>query len=75
MNNVNRFTAPGNRTPNNYIEIAIKFLLNLLMIKKLILLMFICLSLNSCANMTAQDWKDIEQGLRGINCALYQTDC
>ena len=37
--------------------------------------MFICLSLNSCANMTAQDWKDIEQGLRGINCALYQTDC
>jgi len=33
------------------------------------------LSLSSCANMTAQDWQDLEQGLNQLNCSLYQTGC
>lgn len=47
------------------------------MIKKYfyISLVVFLLSLNSCANMTAQDWRDIEQGLNQLNCALYQTGC
>ncbi|MDA9188559.1 hypothetical protein N9O37_00155 [Candidatus Pelagibacter sp.] len=38
-------------------------------------LVVLLLSLNSCANMTAQDWRDIEQGLNQLNCSLYQTGC
>ena len=43
--------------------------------KKLVILIFTYLSLSSCANMTAQDWKEIEMGLKALNCSLYQTDC
>ena len=33
------------------------------------------LFLSSCANMTAQDWRDVEQGLNQLNCSLYQVGC
>jgi hypothetical protein len=42
---------------------------------KVLMLLIIFSSLTSCANMTAQDWRDIEQGLNQLNCSLYQTGC
>ena len=33
------------------------------------------LFLSSCANMTAQDWRDVEQGLNQLNYSLYQVGC
>ena len=38
----------------------------------IICLLISFLLLTSCANMTAQDWRDIEQGLNQLNCSLYQ---
>ena len=43
--------------------------------KKIIFLIFTLGLLNSCANMTAQDWQGIETGLKALNCSMYQTDC
>jgi hypothetical protein len=40
-----------------------------------LILLISLISLNSCANMTAQDWRDIEQGLNQLNCSLYQVGC
>jgi|TARA_B110000093_G_scaffold102399_1_gene110097 PBP1b-binding outer membrane lipoprotein LpoB len=35
----------------------------------------ITLFLSSCADMTSQDWRDVEQGLNQLNCSLYQVGC
>jgi len=35
----------------------------------------VTLFLSSCANMTSQDWRDVEQGLNQLNCSLYQVGC
>jgi len=41
-----------------------------------IVLLAICLTfLNSCANMTAQDWQDLSDGLNQLNCGLYGVGC
>ena len=41
-----------------------------------IALLAICLTfLNSCANMTAQDWNALSDGLNQLNCGLYGVGC
>ena len=41
-----------------------------------IALLAICFTfLNSCANMTAQDWNAVSDGLNQLNCALYGVGC
>ena len=41
-----------------------------------IALLAICMTLlNSCANMTAQDWNNVSDGLSQLNCALYGVGC
>ena len=45
------------------------------MLKKIIFLIITLVSLNSCANMTSEDWRAIEGGLKAVNCSMYQTDC
>ena len=41
-----------------------------------IALLAICLTfLNSCANMTAQDWNNLSDGLNQLNCGLYGVGC
>ena len=42
------------------------------MIKKILLITSALVMLNSCAKLTAEDWGVIEQGLRDLNCTLYQ---